>query len=110
MNGLHEPVLRRETIDHIAEPGAAGNFVDATFGRGGHSRALLGRVGPDARLLVLDRDAEAFACAQALAAEDARVVARRSALWQHRGDFACGGHGRRAGRGDGHRPLLRPAR
>ncbi len=80
MNGLHEPVLRRETIDHIAEPGAAGNFVDATFGRGGHSRALLGRVGTDARLLVLDRDAEAFACAQALAAEDARVVARRSAF------------------------------
>ena len=80
MSGLHEPVLRREAIDHIAERGVAGNFVDATFGRGGHSRALLERAGPDARLLVLDRDAEAFACATELAAEDSRVVARRSAF------------------------------
>ncbi len=80
MTGLHEPVLRRETVEHIAEPGAAGNFVDATFGRGGHSHALLRRLGPDARLLALDRDAEAFACAEALAAADARVIARRSAF------------------------------
>ena len=84
MSGAHEPVLCRETIDHIAAPGAAGNFVDATFGRGGHSRALLERLGADARLLALDRDAEAFECAEALAAEDARLLARRSAF----GDIA----------------------
>ena len=80
MSGLHEPVLCRETIDHLAASGAAGNFVDATFGRGGHSRALLERLGTDARLLALDRDAKAFECAAALAAEDARVTARRSAF------------------------------
>ena len=80
MNGNHQPVLCRETIDHIAAPGAAGNFVDATFGQGGHSRALLARVGADARLLALDRDAQGFECAQALAAEDARVVPWRSAF------------------------------
>lgn len=47
--------------------------IDATFGRGGHSRALLARMPADARLLAVDRDPEAIAAARALAAEDSRV-------------------------------------
>lgn len=47
--------------------------IDATFGRGGHSRALLAQMPSTARLLAVDRDDEALAAARALAAEDARV-------------------------------------
>ena len=50
-----------------------GIYVDGTFGRGGHSRRLLERLGPDARLIVFDKDPEAIAVAHALQREDARV-------------------------------------
>ena len=50
-----------------------GVFVDGTFGRGGHSRELLSRLGPQARLVVFDKDPQAIAVATALAAEDSRV-------------------------------------
>ena len=51
----------------------SGVFVDGTFGRGGHSRELLGRIGADARLFVFDEDHQAIAVANALAAEDNRA-------------------------------------
>ncbi len=84
----HTAVLLAEAIDAIAPPPVeagvplpadagghlpAGVYVDGTFGRGGHSRALLARLGPQARLVVFDKDPEAIAVAQALAASDARV-------------------------------------
>ncbi len=47
--------------------------MDATFGRGGHSRALLEAMGPGGHLIVMDRDPEAIEEAQRLAAVDARV-------------------------------------
>lgn len=53
---------------------ARGVFVDATFGRGGHSRLLLKHLTDDSRLLVLDKDPEAIAVAKDLAAQDARVM------------------------------------
>jgi len=55
---MHEPVLLREAIDALAiRPD--GTYVDGTFGRGGHSRAILERLGPQGRLIALDRDPEA---------------------------------------------------
>ena len=54
-----------------------GAYVDATFGRGGHSRVLLERLAANARLLVVDRDPEAIAAAHSLAATDTRVRVAR---------------------------------
>jgi len=68
----HTTVLLAEAIDAIATQ-ADGVYVDGTFGRGGHSRALLARLAPGATLVVFDKDPEAIAVARALAAVDARV-------------------------------------
>lgn len=70
----HEPVLCRETVDLVVAERTSGTYLDATFGQGGHSRRLLGRLDASSRLLAVDRDEDAFACAEALAAEDHRVV------------------------------------
>lgn len=54
----HVPVLLQESLDGLA-PLPDGLYVDATFGAGGHSRALLARLGPSGRVLALDRDPRA---------------------------------------------------
>lgn len=69
----HEPVLRDAVIEALAGAGENRRYIDGTFGRGGHSRELLGRLPPEARLLVMDRDPQAITAARALAAEDVRV-------------------------------------
>jgi 16S rRNA (cytosine1402-N4)-methyltransferase len=54
----HRPVMLEEAIDALAlDPGAS--VVDATFGGGGHSRAILDRLGPEGSLVGIDRDPEA---------------------------------------------------
>lgn len=54
----HEPVLLQECIDALAiKPD--GIYVDVTFGGGGHSRAILERLGPHGALVAFDRDADA---------------------------------------------------
>ncbi len=72
---LHRTVLLNEAVEALQiQPD--GHYIDATFGRGGHSRAILARLSPAGRLTVFDKDPEAVAVAQALAAQDARVVVR----------------------------------
>lgn len=68
----HETVLRQEAVAALALR-ADGRYVDATYGRGGHSRGILQGLGPRGRLLALDRDPEAIADARVLAAEDGRL-------------------------------------
>jgi 16S rRNA (cytosine1402-N4)-methyltransferase len=53
---------------------AAGTYVDATFGRGGHARAILARLAPEGRLIAFDKDAEAVA--EAARISDARFSIR----------------------------------
>jgi len=53
----------------------SGTYIDGTFGRGGHARAILARLGPTGRLLGIDRDPEAIATARALEESDARFRA-----------------------------------
>jgi 16S rRNA (cytosine1402-N4)-methyltransferase len=65
----HITVLLHEAVEALAvQP--AGCYLDGTYGRGGHSRALLARLGPQGRLLALDRDLQALESAPA--AGDAR--------------------------------------
>jgi 16S rRNA (cytosine1402-N4)-methyltransferase len=69
----HETVFLREAVDLlVTDPD--GIYVDGTFGRGGHSRQLLEKLGMRARLLVIDKDPEAIAVAEALRMTDPRVV------------------------------------
>ena len=68
----HITVLLNETVDalNIQENGI---YVDGTFGRGGHSRLILSKLGAKGRLVVFDKDPQAIAVARDLAAQDARV-------------------------------------
>ncbi len=59
----HTTVLLNEAVEAlVTQPD--GIYVDGTFGRGGHSRAVLGLLGPAGRLLAFDKDPEAIAAAQ----------------------------------------------
>lgn len=74
----HITVLLDEAVEALAVR-AGGCYLDGTFGRGGHSRLILERLGPDGRLLGFDKDPQAIATGNALAAEDGRfVVVQRS--------------------------------
>ena len=61
----HQTVLLQEAVEAL-EVKPSGTYVDGTFGRGGHSRAILERLGPNGRLLALDRDPQAVAAARAI--------------------------------------------
>jgi 16S rRNA (cytosine1402-N4)-methyltransferase len=74
----HITVLLEEAVEAL-EVRADGCYLDGTFGRGGHSRLILQNLGPEGRLLGFDKDPQAIATGQALAAEDGRfVIVQRS--------------------------------
>lgn len=68
----HTPVLLAEVIEGLRVV-ADGIYMDCTFGRGGHTRALLEKLGPHGRVVAIDRDPQAVAVGCALAAQDPRV-------------------------------------
>ena len=55
----HKPVLAREAFEALAVQ-ADGLYIDATFGRGGHTALILGALGPEGRVLAFDRDPAAI--------------------------------------------------
>jgi 16S rRNA (cytosine1402-N4)-methyltransferase len=71
MTTTHIPVLLDETLEALAIK-ADGIYIDATFGRGGHSAAILQRLGAQGRLIAIDRDAAAAECATQLFANEPR--------------------------------------
>jgi len=93
MDFTHQSVLSQPTVAALTEgdfkardfqaarrqqstelPLCKGVYVDGTFGRGGHARALLARLAPEARLFVFDKDPAAIEVAQRLAQQDSRVT------------------------------------
>ncbi len=68
----HAPVLLDEVLEGLAVR-ADGVYLDGTYGRGGHGRAVLDRLGPEGRLLVLDKDPDAVASARTNLGADPRV-------------------------------------
>ena len=74
-DGGHAPVMVDEVVAALAiRPD--GTYVDGTYGRGGHSRAILAVLGRAGRLVALDRDPAAAAAAQAI--DDPRFTFRRA--------------------------------
>ena len=68
----HVPVLLNETIRALSI-NPSGVYLDATFGRGGHCRAMLKELSKDGRVIALDRDPQAIAVAKALQAQEPRL-------------------------------------
>ncbi len=75
----HLPVLFAEVMDGLAVK-ENGTYLDGTFGRGGHARGVLQRLGPQGRLLVMDKDPEAIAVAMHMAEADARLSIYRGSF------------------------------
>jgi len=69
----HQPVLLQEAVEGLSLRDD-GWYVDATYGRGGHSAAVLARLGAQGRLLALDKDPQAVAHGASRFAGDARFV------------------------------------
>lgn len=79
-NSEHQPVLSAEVITGLGII-PDGYYIDATFGRGGHSRLILQQLGPAGRLLAIDQDPAAVAAAQAPPfAEDKRFTIRQASF------------------------------
>jgi 16S rRNA (cytosine1402-N4)-methyltransferase len=74
---MHKPVLLEESVTALVHD-PAGCYLDGTFGRGGHSRAILARLNAAGRLIACDRDPAAIAAGQQLAAEDPRFTLMHS--------------------------------
>ena len=84
---IHTTVLLSEAVDALFNSGedspdaaANGAYVDATFGRGGHSRLILSRLSPVGHLIAYDRDPDAVAVANAI--DDERFSVRHAAFSQ----------------------------
>jgi 16S rRNA (cytosine1402-N4)-methyltransferase len=87
----HYPVMLKEAVEALSLSGGD-TVVDATFGGGGHARRILRELGPEGRVIGIDRDPEAAGRALRLAEEDSRFTFRPGAydevLWNLVGEGA----------------------
>jgi 16S rRNA (cytosine1402-N4)-methyltransferase len=72
----HETVLLNEAVEALNIK-SDGVYIDATFGRGGHSAEIIKQLGPKGRLLLIDKDPLAIAFAKEVYKDDERVF-----VWQ----------------------------
>jgi 16S rRNA (cytosine1402-N4)-methyltransferase len=92
-NAEHQTVLLEEAVDAVlTDP--EGLYIDGTFGRGGHSRLLLSRLGPGGRLIGIDKDPQAVAAGEQLANEDGRFVMVQGSFAELDNALACAGEAR----------------
>ena len=75
----HLPVMFTQVMEGL-QVQANGSYLDGTFGRGGHARGVLQRLGPGGRLLLMDKDPDAIAHAEQMFAGDARVAIQRGSF------------------------------
>ena len=75
----HLPVLYAQVMEGLGVV-EDGGYLDGTFGRGGHARGVLEKLGPGGRLLLMDKDPEAIAVAEQEFGGDARVAIRRGSF------------------------------
>lgn len=75
----HLPVMYLQALEGLQVQGN-GTYLDGTFGRGGHARGLLGQLGPQGRLLLMDKDPDAIAVAEHEFGADPRVAIRRGSF------------------------------
>ncbi len=82
----HTTVLLSEAVDAL-DIKPDGTYVDATFGRGGHSRLILSRLSPQGRLIAFDKDLDAIAAAEQI--QDPRFSIRHQGF-THLGELDAG--------------------
>ncbi|ONG38749.1 16S rRNA (cytosine(1402)-N(4))-methyltransferase [Alkanindiges hydrocarboniclasticus] len=70
----HISVLLNETIDALLAGRTEGIYIDATFGRGGHTQALLKRLSANSRVIAFDKDPQAQAVGAAMVGQDSRLT------------------------------------
>eukprot|EP00930_Biecheleria_cincta_P085859 TRINITY_DN75226_c0_g1_i1.p1 TRINITY_DN75226_c0_g1~~TRINITY_DN75226_c0_g1_i1.p1 ORF type:complete len:816 (-),score=146.20 TRINITY_DN75226_c0_g1_i1:24-2417(-) len=73
-DGTHTPALCHEVVKKLVSPNPSGVYVDGTFGRGGHTRAMLAALSPTGSLHAFDMDPEAIAVGKELMAKDSRFT------------------------------------
>lgn len=81
MTDPHQTVLLKEAVSALIT-NRSGTYVDCTYGRGGHSQAIVSILKPDGRLLVVDRDKTAIDHAQEKFKDDPRVMVQHGAFSQ----------------------------
>ena len=75
----HQPVMLEEVLIGLNIK-AQGHYVDGTFGRGGHARAIIGQLSGSGRLLVMDRDPQAITAAEQEFGTDERFLIRQGSF------------------------------
>jgi 16S rRNA (cytosine1402-N4)-methyltransferase len=83
---LHTTVLLSEAVDAL-DIKPDGTYVDATFGRGGHSRLILSKLSPKGRVIAFDKDLDAIAAAEQI--QDPRFSIRHQGF-THLGELDAG--------------------
>jgi len=89
----HTPVLVGETLAALALE-ADGYYVDATFGRGGHTALILQALGREGRVLAIDRDPQAIAAGRVRFADEVRLTLVHSAFADLAACVQAHAHGR----------------